>query len=280
MFPAPARRARAVAGYIVLAALPGCVGLGGNVKGSFACRAPDGICAPSAVIDDRALAMMSGDPSSSAGSVTPAPVAVRSASAQAVRGPVAADARRTGDRVMRIVFPAHIDEQGRLHEASAIHAVVAPGEWQAIAADASPARNALAAAPQMQERADATRAVEPSGSAVDPHLPDSDAVVAARRRGVNPIARIKADVQRRLLPSPRRGAGQSPSASEARTAALTSPGEEQGTGPVQGAAMPSGREELAPASLPASRKADASEVLPSIDTVRAGSFPASVPEDE
>jgi hypothetical protein len=32
--------------------------LGGNVKGSFACQAPDGICAPSSTIDDRALAMV------------------------------------------------------------------------------------------------------------------------------------------------------------------------------------------------------------------------------
>ena len=30
-------------------------------KGSFTCQAPDGICAPSSTIDDRALAMISGD---------------------------------------------------------------------------------------------------------------------------------------------------------------------------------------------------------------------------
>lgn len=278
--PAPAGRAAAVAGCIVLAALPGCVGLGGNVKSSFACRAPDGICAPSAVIDDRALAMMSGDPSFSAEPVASAPTVAKSASRQAVRGPVAADAGRTRDRVMRIVFPAYIDEQGRLHEASAIHAVVAPGEWQAVAAEASPARNALAAAPQMQEHANASRTGDPSEPEVDPHLPDPDTVAAARRRGVNPIAQIKADVQRRLAPSPRRGAGRMPPASEARTAVLTSPQGEQGTGAVQGGVMPSAGGELAPASVPTSRSADMSGVPPSVDTVRAGSFPASVPEDE
>lgn len=285
VLPTPARGAAAVAGCIVLAALPGCVGLGGNVKGSFACRAPDGICAPSAVIDDRALAMMSGDPSFSAGSDVSAPAvgqnaAIRSASTQAVRGPVAADARRTGDRVMRIVFPAYIDEQGRLHEASAIHAVVAPGEWQAIAAEASPARNALAAAPQMQEHANASRTGDPSEPEVDPHLPGPDAVAAARRRGVNPIAQIKADVQRRLAPSPRRGAGHVPPAVEARTAVLTSAQAEQGTGSVQDGVVPSARGDNAPASVRTSRSADASGVPPSIDTVRAGSFPASVPQDE
>ncbi|UZW58087.1 TraV family lipoprotein (plasmid) [Sphingobium sp. JS3065] len=278
--PAPAGRAAAVAGCIVLAALPGCVGLGGNVKSSFACRAPDGICAPSAVIDDRALAMMSGDPSFSAEPVASAPTVAKSASRQAVRGPVAADAGRTRDRVMRIVFPAYIDEQGRLHEASAIHAVVAPGEWQAVAAEASPARNALAAAPQMQERANAARTGNPSELEVDPHLPHPDAVAAARRRGADPIAQIKADVQRRLASPPRRGEGQAPSASDARTTALTSSGGKQGTGPLHRAGVPIVREKLVPGSRPTSRSADAPPVPSSIHTVRAGSFPASVPEDQ
>ena len=250
------------------------------MKSSFACRAPDGICAPSAVIDDRALAMMSGDPSFSAEPVASAPTVAKSASRQAVRGPVAADAGRTRDRVMRIVFPAYIDEQGRLHEASAIHAVVAPGEWQAVAAEASPARNALAAAPQMQERANAARTGNPSELEVDPHLPHPDAVAAARRRGADPIAQIKADVQRRLASPPRRGEGQAPSASDARTTALTSSGGKQGTGPLHRAGVPIVREKLVPGSRPTSRSADAPPVPSSIHTVRAESFPASVPEDQ
>jgi conjugal transfer pilus assembly protein TraV len=35
---------------------PACTSLGTNVSGSFRCEAPDGICAPSVAIDDRALA--------------------------------------------------------------------------------------------------------------------------------------------------------------------------------------------------------------------------------
>ena len=37
-------------------ALGGCTTLGTNVAGSFRCSAPDGVCAPSSVIDDSALA--------------------------------------------------------------------------------------------------------------------------------------------------------------------------------------------------------------------------------
>ncbi|MEL0254290.1 MAG: conjugal transfer protein, partial [Novosphingobium sp.] len=45
-------------GVVGLAALSGCTTFGGNVKGNFSCSAPDGICAPSSSIDDRALAMI------------------------------------------------------------------------------------------------------------------------------------------------------------------------------------------------------------------------------
>ena len=52
-----------VLGLTSLLALNGCASFGGNVRGSFSCAAPDGICAPSSTIDDRALALISADPS-------------------------------------------------------------------------------------------------------------------------------------------------------------------------------------------------------------------------
>src|SRR3546814_9412180 len=42
----------------------------------------------------------------------------------------AADPARTREKVLRIVFQPYIDERGRLHEASAVRAVVANGEWR------------------------------------------------------------------------------------------------------------------------------------------------------
>ena len=53
-------RAGTVVALSAAAALSGCATLGGNVKGDFACRAPDGMCAPTSKIDDQALAMISG----------------------------------------------------------------------------------------------------------------------------------------------------------------------------------------------------------------------------
>ncbi|WP_054437539.1 hypothetical protein [Novosphingobium sp. ST904] len=109
------------------AALSGCTSLGGNVSGSFACRAPDGICAPSATIDDRALALISG----SEGDRLIEPAGPYVEPPREGRGfQNAAATVRTRERVLRIVFPAQIDAAGRLHEQSAVHAVVEQGEWR------------------------------------------------------------------------------------------------------------------------------------------------------
>jgi len=116
----------ALAASVVLA---GCTTLGGNVKGSFWCAAPDGVCAPSSVIDDRALAMISGATDVvPAGPYTPAQDVVRGVRV-ASNGAVA----RTDQKVLKIVFPAHVDQQGLYHETAAIRAVVDNGTWLASA---------------------------------------------------------------------------------------------------------------------------------------------------
>ncbi|MEH6758843.1 MAG: hypothetical protein V7676_15235 [Parasphingorhabdus sp.] len=111
------------AGIAAVASLAGCATFGTNVSGDFACRAPDGICAPTSKIDDEALAMISGE-----SGMTPAgPYLYDSPSrgtVTAAREPV-----RSGEKVLRIVFPAHIDGSGRFREVTAIHAVVERGSW-------------------------------------------------------------------------------------------------------------------------------------------------------
>ena len=42
-------------------ALSVCATFGGTIRGDFSCAAPDGICAPSSTIDDRALALISAE---------------------------------------------------------------------------------------------------------------------------------------------------------------------------------------------------------------------------
>jgi conjugal transfer pilus assembly protein TraV len=129
--------AAAIGGSLVLA---GCTSLGGNIKGSFSCAAPDGVCAPSSVIDDRALAMISGTADVvPAGPYTPAQDAIGTVR---VAGTTVG---RTNQKVLKIVFPAHVDRQGRFHETSAVRAVVDNGAWLAAA---KPAEAPHVAVPQ------------------------------------------------------------------------------------------------------------------------------------
>lgn len=108
-----ARGSFSLAACAVLAlGVGGCSTLGGNVKGSFACRAPEGTCAPTSVIDQ-----------------------------QAIGASGAADSERTsplppvsGARALQIVVAAHRDDAGREHEARVVHVVLPDGpakDWRA-----------------------------------------------------------------------------------------------------------------------------------------------------
>lgn len=188
--------------------LVSCTTMGGNIKGSFSCVAPDGICAPSSTIDDRALAMIAGED----GDRMITPAGPYSAPQSAGRGfdTAAATPARSQERVLRIVFPAQIDGAGRLHEQTAVHAVVERGEWQRALAS-----NAVATTPaQVQaatgadtllaavDRADPPVVMEDS-SVADPDMPSAAAVAAARVQA-DPVGYIKDQVARRLSKTPRR----------------------------------------------------------------------------
>jgi conjugal transfer pilus assembly protein TraV len=105
--------------------LTGCV-TGGNIKGDFQCSAPGGTCAPMSTIDAAAISGIGsfrsiGEPGIEGQSVP-----------RGIAGPVLADGTapaRTSDRVLRVVFPAHIDADGIYREQSAAHAVVENGAW-------------------------------------------------------------------------------------------------------------------------------------------------------
>jgi conjugal transfer pilus assembly protein TraV len=139
--------------------LGACATLGGNVKGQFSCRAPDGVCAPTSTIDDAALALIVGDDGvTKTGPYTPEPTRQRAIPIVST-GPVrfgetgqsgealsSSEPVRSSEKVLRIVFPAHIDELGRYRESTAIHAVVERGAWMtAASAPSEPVRRASAA---------------------------------------------------------------------------------------------------------------------------------------
>lgn len=271
-----APRARLVlAAAISLVGLSGCASLGGNIKGSFSCKAPDGVCAPSSSIDDRALAMISGDEAGTG--VSPAGPyleertkgdrATRTAASSPRRTPIqAADAARTQEKVLRIVFQPYIDERGRLHEASAVHAVVAQGEWQqqAIAgAAAIPPANMQASLPPSESLAEAVeQAGNESVAAIDPDLPDPAVVAAARARAADPVAAIKADVATRLAPKPNRRRASKPTTSrkaEPESAAATPSARTEKPTIAAGGAAPASGDQAAKASAPPSKTTAAAE---------------------
>lgn len=105
-------------------ALSACVSFGTNVKGQFSCRAPKGDCAPSRVIDDRATHELS---------VGQEPDDLGRARVRAgIVEPTGSGApQRTGERTLRIVFPAHVDEVGTLHDEAVAWAVVEAPQWSA-----------------------------------------------------------------------------------------------------------------------------------------------------
>lgn len=210
------RRAPAIIlGTSGLLLLGSCASLGGNVRGSFSCSAPDGVCAPSGTIDDRALALIAGG--GEGGDFIPAaseprlgePHIVRVARAQPAR-PAPGDLSRTRERVLRIVFQPYIDDRGRLHEATAVHAVVANGDWQQVVAPmqantpASGGIIGIVSLAEAVERADPPQAV---GAPRTADLPSPDAIAAARARKADPIGAIKADVSDRLPPTAARTPG-------------------------------------------------------------------------
>ena len=91
---------------------------GTNIEGDFTCRAPKGDCAPSQVIDARATKDLSASGPVHDGLRRPVSVA-------------SGDQGRTSERTLRIVFPAHIDETGTLHDDAVAWAVVENPRWAA-----------------------------------------------------------------------------------------------------------------------------------------------------
>ena len=95
--------------------LSSCASLGSNISGSFDCKAPGGSCAPTSQIDAAAsVAMLDQSPSSGRRDLTSA-----------------AQTARTGERVLKIVFPGFVDASGNLHEARSVHVVARSPDWAA-----------------------------------------------------------------------------------------------------------------------------------------------------
>lgn len=191
--PLTRQRVAAIGGGLLF--LAGCTTLGTNINGKFNCGpAGEGACSPATVIDDRALAEITGD----AGYVPTGPYRAPAREMQPGTAALAAAPQTVivpgQQKVLRIVFPAHVDRAGRYHETSVVKAVVDNGQWIA----ASPS-NAVAMAPslnltvnpeilsQMGEEVAEGQPIAAETSARvglnDTRLPSAEAVAAARARG-------------------------------------------------------------------------------------------------
>ena len=119
----PSRASQPFLASLALALLAGCTTLGGNVSGDFACRAPQGNCAPASVIDARAIANLADETD------CPATAPRQRGIARAEPG----DLARTSERKLRIVFPAHVDAAGIFHEEAVAWVIAEPADWAARA---------------------------------------------------------------------------------------------------------------------------------------------------
>lgn len=229
---APSSLARA-AGFaaVGLAAtqLAACTSLfGGNIKGSFACSAPGGTCAPSTLIDDQALSVIQNARPMTPGHSPAGPYIRQPAAAKPVTaaytpsgsGRLAASGNgmiHRERRVLKVVFPSFVDGGGNLHEPRIIHAVVDDGAWMQLSSGepnlgeqvegraVSLAGAALAPAPGVAAPLIDGRDA-PITSPTDPALaalPTPEAVAAARAKAAaiksgNAVDAIRAEVQARL----------------------------------------------------------------------------------
>jgi conjugal transfer pilus assembly protein TraV len=219
---------------VAAALLSGCAILHDNVKGSFACKAPDGTCAPSSVIDDAAIAAIREEPAGVADpSDVPGTDSRRGATANHgswhPRPPMAATesgtntlpgALRPGTRVLRVVFPAYVDREGQLHETAGVQLTLDDG---LPGVPASPVAEQAAGGPasadprrpggppallELAEQAPDISAMAPSPTptaAPVPHAePTTTASGTAKPPAPSPIDAIKADVASALAAPPRK----------------------------------------------------------------------------
>ena len=103
---------------ILAIASSGCATFATNVEGQFSCRAPEGQCAPTHVIDAAASGALENDHATVEG-------------ARVRAGVESGDTDRTAERTLRIVFPAHVDQWGTLHDEAVAWTVIENPRWAA-----------------------------------------------------------------------------------------------------------------------------------------------------
>ena len=105
-----------LAGAALAATLSACTHLGTNVAGTFSCGKPGDGCQPVSANDAEATRGLLANGHADSIPRPRTTVAV-------------GDAVRTGERTLRVVFPAHVDTSGTLHEEAVAWAVIEAPRW-------------------------------------------------------------------------------------------------------------------------------------------------------
>jgi conjugal transfer pilus assembly protein TraV len=254
-----ARAATMAAVGLAATQLAACTSLfGGNIKGSFACSAPGGTCAPSTLIDDQALSVIqNARPMTPAGPYIRQPAAAKAVTASYV--PSGSGRLASADngmvhrerRVLKVVFPSFVDGGGNLHEPRIVHAVVDDGAWMQLSSGepnlgdqvegraislASAAYTPAPAAPAPVSES----AVAPVAAQVNSPsqaLPSPEAVAAARAKAAalksgNAVDAIRAEVQARLAHTAKAQAGAVPAPASAAVNAPANAATKPANGPA------------------------------------------------
>ena len=191
--PLTRRRIAAIGGGLLF--LAGCTTLGTNINGKFNCGpAGEGSCSPATVIDDRALAEITGDASYVPAGPYRAPVREMQTGTVALAAGPQTVVVPGQQKVLRIVFPAHVDRAGRYHETSVVNAVVDNGAWMQASAShgAALAQTVnLTVNPEILSqlddeaaaRGEGGRGTAPRIGMNDTGMPSAEAVAGARARG-------------------------------------------------------------------------------------------------
>ena len=197
--------------------LAACTSLfGGNIKGSFACSAPGGTCAPSTLIDDQALSVIQ-----NARPMTPAgPYIKRQGEARTTTASYTPSGEgRIADagngmvhrerRVLKVVFPSFVDGGGNLHEPRIVHAVVDDGAWMQLSSGEPNLGE------QVQARAISLASASYAPKPVVASLPGEAAAGERGAKGAalkagSAIDAIRAEVQARLAQTAKAPGGAAP----------------------------------------------------------------------
>lgn len=159
--------------------LAGCTHLGTNIAGDFSCRAQASRthgtgCQPLSEVDAKAIREL---------------IKAEGSDLAAVRQRVAvaaADTARTGERTLKVVFPAHVDAAGTLHDEAAVWTVVEAARWagEVSGGEATQPKGTMRALrqalkDQARRAADASRKTDAEADANSAPLSPEDSAPAA-----------------------------------------------------------------------------------------------------